>query len=113
MILGGSSSALNLLRIYRRFGSEWLVIEFGPRLISREDEDVSHAIAGFLKEEGIDVRVDSKIVRVLEGEAERESLGRGKGRMDREGSRRLPERICSLRPVGDRTLTTLASTRRV
>ena len=40
------------------------VIEFGPRLISREDDDVSQAVAGFLKEEGIDVRVNSKIVGV-------------------------------------------------
>jgi len=40
------------------------VIELGPRLISREDEDVSHAVAGFLKEEGIDVRVGSKMVGV-------------------------------------------------
>jgi pyruvate/2-oxoglutarate dehydrogenase complex dihydrolipoamide dehydrogenase (E3) component len=40
------------------------VIELGPRLISREDDDVSQALAGFLKEEGIDVRVDSKIIGV-------------------------------------------------
>jgi hypothetical protein len=39
------------------------VIELGPRLISREDQDVSQAVAGFLKEEGIDVRVDSKSIR--------------------------------------------------
>ena len=64
MILGGSYVGLETAQIYRRFGSEVTVIEFGPRLISREDEDVSHAIAGFLKEEGIDVRVDSKMVSV-------------------------------------------------
>ena len=40
------------------------MIELGPRLISREDDDVSQALAGFLKEEGIDVRVDSKIIGV-------------------------------------------------
>jgi pyruvate/2-oxoglutarate dehydrogenase complex dihydrolipoamide dehydrogenase (E3) component len=40
------------------------VIELAPRLIPREDEDVSRAIADFLKEEGIDVRVGSKVVRV-------------------------------------------------
>jgi pyruvate/2-oxoglutarate dehydrogenase complex dihydrolipoamide dehydrogenase (E3) component len=38
------------------------VIELGPRLISREDADVSQAVAAFLKDEGIDVRVDSKVV---------------------------------------------------
>jgi pyruvate/2-oxoglutarate dehydrogenase complex dihydrolipoamide dehydrogenase (E3) component len=40
------------------------VIELAPRLIPREDEDVSQAVAEFLKEEGIDVRVDSKVVGV-------------------------------------------------
>ena len=64
VILGGSYIGLEFAQVYRRFGSEVTVIEFGPRLISREDEDVSHAIASVLKEEGIDVRVDSKMVSV-------------------------------------------------
>ena len=40
------------------------MIELAPRLIPREDEDVSRAVAEFLKEEGIDVRIDSKVVGV-------------------------------------------------
>ena len=64
LILGGSYVGLEFAQVYRRFGSEVTVIEHGPRLISREDEDVSQAVASFLKEEGIDVRVDSKIVGV-------------------------------------------------
>ena len=55
---------LEFAQVYRRFGSEVTVIEFGPRLISREDEDVSQAVGGFLKEEGIDVRVNSEVVGV-------------------------------------------------
>jgi pyruvate/2-oxoglutarate dehydrogenase complex dihydrolipoamide dehydrogenase (E3) component len=64
VILGGSYVGLEFAQVYRRFGSKVTVIEFGPRLISREDEDVSQAVAGFLKEEGIDVRVNSEIVGV-------------------------------------------------
>jgi pyruvate/2-oxoglutarate dehydrogenase complex dihydrolipoamide dehydrogenase (E3) component len=64
VILGGSYVGLEFAQVYRRFGSKVTVIEFGPRLISREDEDVSQAVAGFFKEEGIDVRVNSKIVSV-------------------------------------------------
>ncbi len=64
VIMGGSYIGLEFAQAYRRFGSEVTVIELGPRLISREDHDVSLAIAGFLKEEGIDVRVDSKIIGV-------------------------------------------------
>jgi len=38
------------------------VIELAPRLIPREDEDVSDAVAAFLREEGIDVRVGSEVI---------------------------------------------------
>src|ERR1700733_11510465 len=64
VILGGSYVGLEFAQAYRRFGSKVTVIEFGPRLISREDDDVSQAVAGFLKEEGIDLRVNSEIVGV-------------------------------------------------
>ncbi len=64
VILGGSYIGLEFAQMYRRFGSEVTVIELAPRLIAREDEDVSHAIADFLTDEGIDVRVNSKVVGV-------------------------------------------------
>ena len=64
VILGGSYIGLEFAQMYRRFGSEVTVIELSPRLIPREDEDVSEAVADFLKDEGIDVRVDSKVVDV-------------------------------------------------
>ena len=38
--------------MYRRFGSEVTVVEMGPRLIAREDEDVSAEIAAFLEPRG-------------------------------------------------------------
>jgi pyruvate/2-oxoglutarate dehydrogenase complex dihydrolipoamide dehydrogenase (E3) component len=64
VILGGSYVGLEFAQAYRRFGSEVTVIEYGPRLIAREDQDVSQAVAGFLKDEGIDVRVDSRVIGV-------------------------------------------------
>jgi pyruvate/2-oxoglutarate dehydrogenase complex dihydrolipoamide dehydrogenase (E3) component len=64
IVLGGSYIGLEFAQVYRRFGSEVTVIELAPRLIAREDEDVSSAVAEFLKEEGVDVRVDSKVVGV-------------------------------------------------
>jgi len=64
VILGGSYVGLEFAQAYRRFGSEVTVIELAPRLIPREDEDVSRAVADFLKDEGVDVRVDSKAVGV-------------------------------------------------
>ena len=64
VVLGGSYIGLEFAQTYRRFGSEVTVIELAPRLIPREDEDVSQAVAGFLQDEGIDIRVNSKVVGV-------------------------------------------------
>ncbi len=64
IVLGGSYVGLEFAQVYRRFGSGVTVIELGPRLIAREDEDVSEAVADVLRDEGIDVRVNSKVVGV-------------------------------------------------
>ena len=64
VVLGGSYVGLEFAQAYRRFGSEVTVIEQAPHLIAREDEDVSQAIADILKDEGIDVRVNSKVLEV-------------------------------------------------
>jgi pyruvate/2-oxoglutarate dehydrogenase complex dihydrolipoamide dehydrogenase (E3) component len=64
IVLGGSYIGLEFAQIYRRFGSEVTVVELAPHLIPREDEDVSQAVAGFLKDEGIHIRVNNKVVGV-------------------------------------------------
>ena len=56
VIIGGSYIALEFAQMYRRFGARVTVIEKGPRLTSREDEDVSAAIKEILEAEGIDRR---------------------------------------------------------
>jgi pyruvate/2-oxoglutarate dehydrogenase complex dihydrolipoamide dehydrogenase (E3) component len=53
IVVGGSYVGLELAQIYRRFGSDVTVIEMAPRLIPREDEDVSAAVADILQAEGI------------------------------------------------------------
>ncbi len=57
VVLGGSYIGLEFAQVYRRFGSEVTVVELAPRLIAREDEDVSQAIADILADEGIDIRL--------------------------------------------------------
>ena len=64
IVLGGSYVGLEFAQLYRRFGSDVTVIEPAPRLVSREDEDVSRAIADILQAEDIDIRVNSKAVGV-------------------------------------------------
>ncbi|HEY5707243.1 MAG TPA: FAD-containing oxidoreductase [Terrimicrobiaceae bacterium] len=60
VIVGGSYVGLEFGQMYRRFGSEVTIIEMGPRLIQREDEDVSAAVREILEREGINVRLDAK-----------------------------------------------------
>jgi pyruvate/2-oxoglutarate dehydrogenase complex dihydrolipoamide dehydrogenase (E3) component len=64
IVLGGSYIGLEFAQVYRRFGSEVTIIELAPHLIAREDQDVSQSVADFLSEEGIDIRVNSKVVGV-------------------------------------------------
>src|SRR5262249_56256727 len=64
VVLGGRYGGLEFAQAYRRFGSEVTVIELAPYLIAREDEDVSRAVAEILKDEHIDIRLNSKVVAV-------------------------------------------------
>ena len=52
VVVGGSYIGLEFAQIYRRFGSEVTVIEMAPRLIAREDEDVSMGVADVLDARG-------------------------------------------------------------
>jgi len=63
VIIGGSYIALEFAQMYRRFGAKVTVIEKGPRLTAREDEDVSATIKEILEAEGIDVVVDASAIR--------------------------------------------------
>lgn len=60
LVVGGSYVGLEFAQMYRRFGAKVTVIEMGPRLIAREDEDVSAAVTGILEQEGIAIRVDAR-----------------------------------------------------
>jgi pyruvate/2-oxoglutarate dehydrogenase complex dihydrolipoamide dehydrogenase (E3) component len=62
VVVGGSYVGLEFAQMYRRFGSEVTVIEMSPRLIAREDEDVSAAIREIVEREGVAVRVGAKCI---------------------------------------------------
>ncbi|MCV7195738.1 FAD-containing oxidoreductase [Mycobacterium angelicum] len=64
IIVGGSYIALEFAQMYRRFGAEVTVVERGPRLASREDEDVSATIREVLAGEGINIVTGADDVRV-------------------------------------------------
>lgn len=63
VIVGGGYIGLEFAQMYRRFGSAVTVIEKGPRLLWREDEDVSAAIETIFAGEGIEVRTEAECIR--------------------------------------------------
>jgi pyruvate/2-oxoglutarate dehydrogenase complex dihydrolipoamide dehydrogenase (E3) component len=74
LVIGGSYIGLEFGQMFRRFGSRVTVVEMGPRLVAREDEDVSTEIAAFLQDEGIQVRVKAECLSVQK-EADGISVG--------------------------------------
>ena len=64
VIVGGSYIALEFAQMYRRFGARVTVVERGPRLAFREDEDVSATIREVLEAEGIEIVVGADDIRI-------------------------------------------------
>ena len=64
VIIGGSYIGLEFAQMYRRFGSEVTVVEKAPRLIAREDEDVSNEVRAILEREGVKVRAGADCLSV-------------------------------------------------
>jgi pyruvate/2-oxoglutarate dehydrogenase complex dihydrolipoamide dehydrogenase (E3) component len=62
IIVGGSYVGLEFAQMFRRFGSEVTIVEMGPRLIHREDEDVSEAITEILQNESIHIRLNAECI---------------------------------------------------
>ena len=64
VIVGGSYVGLEFGQIFRRLGSEVTIVEKGPRLVHREDEDVSANIKEILEKEGIKIRLKAECIHL-------------------------------------------------
>lgn len=62
IVIGGSYIGLEFAQMYRRFGAKVTVVEKGPRLVAREDEEVSAAIRQILEGEGIEIRTGAECI---------------------------------------------------
>jgi pyruvate/2-oxoglutarate dehydrogenase complex dihydrolipoamide dehydrogenase (E3) component len=62
VVVGGSYIGIEFAQAFRRFGSEVTIVEMGPRLVQREDEDVSASVKDILEKEGIRVRLDAECI---------------------------------------------------
>ena len=64
IIIGGSYIGLEFGQMYRRFGAEVTIVEKGPRLIAREDADISQGVLDILRNEGVNVELGAECMTV-------------------------------------------------
>jgi pyruvate/2-oxoglutarate dehydrogenase complex dihydrolipoamide dehydrogenase (E3) component len=62
IIVGGSYIGLEFGQMYRRFGAKVTIVEKSPRLIAREDEDITSAVREILEKEGIEIRLQAECI---------------------------------------------------
>jgi pyruvate/2-oxoglutarate dehydrogenase complex dihydrolipoamide dehydrogenase (E3) component len=86
LILGGGYVAIEFGQMFRRFGSQVTIIEQSGRLLSREDEDISAAVAQILKEDGLQILLNSTVRKV-------EQAGDGKIRLQVTGQAKESTRL--------------------
>lgn len=91
LILGGGYIGLEFGQMFRRFGSRVTIIERSGQLLSREDADVGDAVADILREDGIEVLLNTRAVRVdgRSGDEVRFTVDSSGGRRELVGSHLL------------------------
>jgi pyruvate/2-oxoglutarate dehydrogenase complex dihydrolipoamide dehydrogenase (E3) component len=68
LVLGGSYVGLEFAQMFRRFGSEVTVVQRGTQLLSREDTDVAEAVTEIMRQDGIEVFLQSQAQRAEQDE---------------------------------------------
>jgi pyruvate/2-oxoglutarate dehydrogenase complex dihydrolipoamide dehydrogenase (E3) component len=64
LVVGGGYIGLEFAQMFRRFGSRVTVVQSGAQLLSGEDPDIAEAVLRILRDDGIQVILDSKAARV-------------------------------------------------
>ena len=66
-VLGGGAIGCELAQAFRRFGTEVTIVEAADRLLPREEPEASEVIAEAFVDDGIDVRVGTKLTSIEDG----------------------------------------------
>lgn len=64
VVIGAGAVGVEFGSIFRSFGSEVTIVEYLPRLVPNEDEDVSKELARVFRKRGIDSHVGAKVEKV-------------------------------------------------
>ena len=106
IVIGAGAVGMEFASLFRTFGSEVTIVEFLPRVVPVEDEEISKEITRLFKKRGIDINTGAKVEKVEKTETgvqrdlyrrERQDASqggrkglsrRGPGRADRQHWRR-------------------------
>jgi pyruvate/2-oxoglutarate dehydrogenase complex dihydrolipoamide dehydrogenase (E3) component len=64
LVLGGGYIGVEFGQMFRRFGSRVTIVQRGKQLLAREDEDVAEEVAKILREDGIEILLETAALRV-------------------------------------------------
>jgi pyruvate/2-oxoglutarate dehydrogenase complex dihydrolipoamide dehydrogenase (E3) component len=65
VVLGGGYIGCEFAQMFRRFGAAVTVVQRGPHLLDREDLDVSEAIEGVFRAEGVELLLGTRVARAF------------------------------------------------
>jgi pyruvate/2-oxoglutarate dehydrogenase complex dihydrolipoamide dehydrogenase (E3) component len=68
LVLGGGYIGLEFGQMFRRFGSRVTIVQSGAQLLAGEDKDVAEAVLTILREDGIEVFLNSRAVAVAKSD---------------------------------------------
>ena len=63
LVLGGGYIGLEFGQMFRRFGSRVTIVQRDRQLLPLEDEDIAGAVCDVLREDGIEILLESKAIR--------------------------------------------------
>jgi dihydrolipoamide dehydrogenase len=69
IVIGAGAVGMEFSSLFRTFGAEVTIIEFLPRVVPVEDEEVSKELTRLFKKRGIDVNTGAKVEKVEETES--------------------------------------------
>ncbi len=64
IVIGAGAVGMEFASLFRTFGSEVTIVEFLPRVVPVEDEEVSKEITRLFKKRGIDINTGAKVEKV-------------------------------------------------
>ncbi|MGH9494674.1 MAG: mercuric reductase [Candidatus Sulfotelmatobacter sp.] len=70
LVLGGGYIGVEFGQMFRRFGSRVTIVQSGGQLLGREDADVAGEVTKILREDGIEILLNAKALRVEKAEGQ-------------------------------------------